>query len=472
MFRIDNSSSVTIAPQIPAAGIPGFFVNGNPRISLEATIVDDWWLNQLQEEILTVVEYAGLIPSKTNHRQLLEALQHLGLGAGQEGFLPLSGGTLAGPGDLTVSGSFTVHGASNINALAINGNDALTLFAQATQNARINFAIPTRHWSVGVTAEGGYWCTDHNAGQSRYNIDTAGNFTIFQRLRVPTIDVDSLLIRGGLVFPGYNNHSLTFGFITPYLGAWVDGNFQGYLVTNTFSGAVSISGNFASQGQIQAAGALLGSSMVVTGTSAFGGVMEVHTGIRFSSGPTGQFQFTWDYAQAEAHMTVDGSSQGRLVKQTNAFVITAGGFSTTGLLSGGALNVNIGGANNVTSTAINGRVVITSDGARGVQILNSSLYVDGGIGVNAEPMTAVGSVNVSNTYYRAGQPIPVLDPEIQDMMELAPDGSMFLISKISTDRFEAIRVEAGAELAELRGRRPLYLVMAADDDEPTTKRDV
>jgi microcystin-dependent protein len=77
MFRIDNPSAVQARPPVPAPGTPGYFTNGNPANAQEATIVDDWWMNQIQEELLTVIEQAGLMPDKNSTTQLLEALNAL-----------------------------------------------------------------------------------------------------------------------------------------------------------------------------------------------------------------------------------------------------------------------------------------------------------------------------------------------------------------------------------------------------------
>jgi len=105
VFRIDNSSAVPSLPIAGPPGTPGFFTDGNPAAALEATIVDGWWLNMLQEEILTVVTQAGITPSKTSYRQLYDAIIAIASGSVDvSGFLPLIGGTLANPGNLTING--------------------------------------------------------------------------------------------------------------------------------------------------------------------------------------------------------------------------------------------------------------------------------------------------------------------------------------------------------------------------------
>ena len=77
MYRIDNPSSVSSRPVPGPPGSPGWFTNGNPAAAQEATIVDDWWCNQIQEEILTVIEQAGIVPDKASNSQLFEALNKL-----------------------------------------------------------------------------------------------------------------------------------------------------------------------------------------------------------------------------------------------------------------------------------------------------------------------------------------------------------------------------------------------------------
>ena len=93
MFRIDNASAVPVRPTPGPPGTPGWFTNGNPALAQEATIVDDWWANSVQEEILTVIEQAGLVPDKSNIGQLYEALNKLYMGVGNldETYLTIAG---------------------------------------------------------------------------------------------------------------------------------------------------------------------------------------------------------------------------------------------------------------------------------------------------------------------------------------------------------------------------------------------
>ena len=150
MFRIDNSSAVPALPIAGPPGTPGFFTDGNPAAALEATIVDGWWLNMLQEEILTVVTEAGITPSKSSYRQLYDAIVAIAAGSvSVGGFLPLIGGYLHNPG--------------NSDPLNINADNGL--------NARIGFnALGTRSWYAGVAANGNFQIYDQTAPGNRLAI--------------------------------------------------------------------------------------------------------------------------------------------------------------------------------------------------------------------------------------------------------------------------------------------------------------
>lgn len=107
MFRIDNATAVGTIPPMGNPGPPGFWTPGDPGTSLPATILDYWWFNMVQEEICTVVTAAGLTLQKTSTRQLYDAITAIAYGANPDlsAYLPLSGGTLANPGNLVVSGN-------------------------------------------------------------------------------------------------------------------------------------------------------------------------------------------------------------------------------------------------------------------------------------------------------------------------------------------------------------------------------
>ena len=76
MYRIDSDGAVEVIPTEESAGATsGYFGRGNPGLGVRATKVSADWLNAVQEELLGVIEDAGVTPSKTNRTQLLEAIE-------------------------------------------------------------------------------------------------------------------------------------------------------------------------------------------------------------------------------------------------------------------------------------------------------------------------------------------------------------------------------------------------------------
>jgi hypothetical protein len=68
------------------------FFNGNPALGEPATVIDDKWLNDKQEEIVKTVEAAGFSPADTQP-QLLEAIRYFILTRNE-------GQQWAGPGEM------------------------------------------------------------------------------------------------------------------------------------------------------------------------------------------------------------------------------------------------------------------------------------------------------------------------------------------------------------------------------------
>ncbi|MEJ0019707.1 MAG: glycine-rich domain-containing protein [Acetobacteraceae bacterium] len=77
MHRIDVPSASTSLPAPRAYGTPGYFQEGNPLTSVDATIVDEDWANAMQEELVAIVLAAGMSLDKTNRAQVLAAIRSL-----------------------------------------------------------------------------------------------------------------------------------------------------------------------------------------------------------------------------------------------------------------------------------------------------------------------------------------------------------------------------------------------------------
>ncbi|HZU64963.1 MAG TPA: hypothetical protein VFF98_14855 [Novosphingobium sp.] len=75
MFRIDASTAAAALPAPAAAGTPGYFTGGNAGTGVPPTTITADWLNLIQEELMAIVNFAGLAPSKTATNQVLQALQ-------------------------------------------------------------------------------------------------------------------------------------------------------------------------------------------------------------------------------------------------------------------------------------------------------------------------------------------------------------------------------------------------------------
>lgn len=150
MQRIDNSSAATTLPVPAPAGTPGYFFGGDPQTGTEATIVDQDFMNSLQEEICNVISAAkpAITLDKTNRSQLLQALNQL--------FLPRI--LVTAPLTLYVNGA--------------TGNDANDATTPAKAVKTIQHAIDIMYWWYNFN---GYGCTIQIAdGTYPWSVTTGG----------------------------------------------------------------------------------------------------------------------------------------------------------------------------------------------------------------------------------------------------------------------------------------------------------
>lgn len=77
MNRNDDPTSVVALPSPAATSAPGFFTDGDPGISLPATVVQADWANGVTEEQIAIIQAAGLTPSKGDLTQVLQAIRIL-----------------------------------------------------------------------------------------------------------------------------------------------------------------------------------------------------------------------------------------------------------------------------------------------------------------------------------------------------------------------------------------------------------
>lgn len=81
MHRVDTATATAVLPAPEAVGTPGYFTKGDAVGGVAATIPGPDWFNMMQEEMVAVLDAAGVTPDQTkaDYGQLLTALQALGL---------------------------------------------------------------------------------------------------------------------------------------------------------------------------------------------------------------------------------------------------------------------------------------------------------------------------------------------------------------------------------------------------------
>lgn len=87
MHRIDGPGAVSALPTPRPDGTPGFFSRGNPALGQQSTRVTEEWCNAVQEEIVGVIEQAGIVLDKTDNKQLVLAIMAM-INAGRWELVP------------------------------------------------------------------------------------------------------------------------------------------------------------------------------------------------------------------------------------------------------------------------------------------------------------------------------------------------------------------------------------------------
>src|SRR5476651_2283911 len=77
MYQIDNSTVASSIPASTAAGLAGFFTDGDPVLNTPPTVLPAEFMNMLMMELLNVLVAAGVTPSKTSFTQLAIAISQL-----------------------------------------------------------------------------------------------------------------------------------------------------------------------------------------------------------------------------------------------------------------------------------------------------------------------------------------------------------------------------------------------------------
>lgn len=147
--------------------VPGkrLYTDGSPPLT-PATVVGSKWMNAVQEELLAVIEEAGLTPDDANGDQVLEALNVmfgrlaavLNTWTGAQAF---QGDVTVDPGALTVTGATdlqavtaaTINAGTSITSPAVTGSTSVTSPAVtgstsvSTPKVALTGAAPTYPWT-------------------------------------------------------------------------------------------------------------------------------------------------------------------------------------------------------------------------------------------------------------------------------------------------------------------------------------
>jgi hypothetical protein len=172
MFRTDNATSSASPPTYPSAGTPEHFTKGNPGSGIAATLVDDWWVDQVQEEICNVITATGAALAKGTNTQLRDAI--LALLGGDAGILSFSSTTALlfkpkrGAGYLRVAGTAVAIPTSGLSiattGVEVNGTGSSNLAASTTYDLYLKNSAGTLVPSFYVDAGGGTHMVDTTAG--------------------------------------------------------------------------------------------------------------------------------------------------------------------------------------------------------------------------------------------------------------------------------------------------------------------
>lgn len=174
MYRIDHPTAAGVLPTPAALGTQGYFTSGNPVGGTPATVVDDDWMNMLQESLMRFLTEAGVSASKTAYTRLLEA-QRILFGGG--------GGTPGAAAYTYLGDRLILQWGSIGSAADVGGSATLTL------TGSFPIAFPTACYQIIGTIE--------DAGAGRCSIIGASGSTTTATIKVQewAAEVQALSVR-------------------------------------------------------------------------------------------------------------------------------------------------------------------------------------------------------------------------------------------------------------------------------------
>lgn len=283
MDRIIAANSVSLggADTAPVSGTPQYATSGNPGTGTPATVFPAYQYNAIQEELIAIINAAGLSPDRTNNAQVLAALRAIFVGRIKlSGSLTLyvsttgndaNNGLTSGTPFLTIQKAWNTL-ASNYD---LNGQTATIQLADGTYTGALNAVGPLIGQSSPVIING------HSGSSSSVVLSPASgtvpvtasngaNITI-QNLQVQSAGgvscllanvYSQIVIGAGIIFGAASGS----GFHCNADGGYISGN-QNY----------TISGGGAEHWLAQAGGIIGLQSITITlsGTPAFSNAFAV-----------------------------------------------------------------------------------------------------------------------------------------------------------------------------------------------------
>lgn len=167
MFKIDSDG----------ATVDNKFTEGNPALSVPATVVSDEWLNSVQAELVEVIEENGITLDKGDETQLNQAMIEFFLRGGRKDSLSQVLANDTGPADVT---GFLMNKSTSVSKVALYSIERKTA-TQNIQETGIVFCTydsadaAWRQSSLSVMDDAGVLFsidnTDTNAAQLEYTTD-------------------------------------------------------------------------------------------------------------------------------------------------------------------------------------------------------------------------------------------------------------------------------------------------------------
>ena len=347
MFRTDNDTSVASFPVIPPVGHPGYFYNGDPVTAQPATIVDDWWMNTVQEEIAHVIEQQGITLNKFDHTQLWQAINSMVVG-GESGpdydpFLPLTGGQIYNPG----------------------GSDPLSIYTDAGLFCRIRYQSGTTHaWFAG-SASGNFNITDGTANLMRVQIEAGGPVDLYGGVHVVSsgATIDGALSVGSTIVA--TSHIQSYGNL--YASGPVFVGTRGFYFAD---------GNTSANQIVTNASLLVGANLNVNGAAQFAGNLDCWTlNVHTSPATIGGTLSVGSTITAASDITSGGNLH---ANGGNVYLGTRGLLIDDYTLSGTPTLYTNGDLLAIGNASCNGNMTVGATlNVAGGAVINTTLQVDG-----------------------------------------------------------------------------------------------